>query len=485
VARRVLALILLGLALIVCVALAASESLTNRTGRTATAVTVTFSEQVRITSYNEAVFPTKEPSSRSETFRFSGGQLEDGARFAISWAPSGADITSTEWETTGASAATSTPRSPNARPEYDAIIGPTFDRSSSDGVGGAILIPNLGIKSEELRMSHTTFLELLRRNTGNEVEAVHDLQAIIGLADTLHHGWGGQITVDVGWEWNGMNKWAEQVIDEINAGLGRPYFRKVQGSSAEWVFDFSAADWKEDRNIEESVRLSSAGDPASCRFRVSGIFRFENDFKTRLRAAVVRTILLYADYDPALLSHIGYDTAYFEKTGFSADFLNLLSVLADLPTGRDFAPDQNEVNRSPVAVLPHSMRAYVGEEAVLDAQASFDVDGKVVGLRWVQLAPTKLGPDYTTSERVQLAGADSSTALFTPQWPGTYRFLLSVEDGAGAGAQATIGVDVVWRENLLPRYRGISASEYYEADSYRQQKNPKCMKNNNLNHDTL
>jgi len=108
VARRVLALALLGLALVVCGALAASESLANRTGRTATAVTVTFSEQVRITSYDESVFPTKDPSSRSETFRFSGGQLDNGARFAVSWTPSGAEITGTEWETTGSASAGST-----------------------------------------------------------------------------------------------------------------------------------------------------------------------------------------------------------------------------------------------------------------------------------------------------------------------------------------------------------------------------------------
>jgi hypothetical protein len=112
VARRVLALIFLGLALIVCVALAASESLTNRTGRTATAVAVTFSEQVRITSFDETVFPTKEPSSRSDTFTFSGGQLENGARFSVSWTPSTAEITTTEWETTGASAGASSNSTP-------------------------------------------------------------------------------------------------------------------------------------------------------------------------------------------------------------------------------------------------------------------------------------------------------------------------------------------------------------------------------------
>jgi len=97
VARRVLALVCLGVALIVCVALAVSESLTNRTGKTATAVTVTFSEQVRITSYDESVFPTKEPSSRSATFRFSGGQLENGARFSVSWTPASAILGSFEW----------------------------------------------------------------------------------------------------------------------------------------------------------------------------------------------------------------------------------------------------------------------------------------------------------------------------------------------------------------------------------------------------
>ena len=75
----------------------------NRTGRTAAAMTVVFSEQVRITSYDETVFPTKEPSSRSETFRLGGGQLENDARFSVSWTPNTAEITSTEWETTGRS----------------------------------------------------------------------------------------------------------------------------------------------------------------------------------------------------------------------------------------------------------------------------------------------------------------------------------------------------------------------------------------------
>ena len=42
--RRAFALVVLGVVVLVCTALAASEYLTNRTGKTATAVTVTFSE---------------------------------------------------------------------------------------------------------------------------------------------------------------------------------------------------------------------------------------------------------------------------------------------------------------------------------------------------------------------------------------------------------------------------------------------------------
>jgi arabinogalactan endo-1,4-beta-galactosidase len=99
VARRVPALILLGIAIVVCTALAASESLRNRTGNTTTAVTVTFSEKVTITGYNSSVFMTQEPTGKAESFRFSGGQLEDGGRFMISWSPSDAEILESEWET--------------------------------------------------------------------------------------------------------------------------------------------------------------------------------------------------------------------------------------------------------------------------------------------------------------------------------------------------------------------------------------------------
>jgi hypothetical protein len=102
--RRVLALVLLGVVVLVCAALAASESLRNDSMKTASGVTIQFSDSVRVTSWDTATFPTCSPSSgRAESFAFSGGELGSGGQFRVSWTPSTAEITDTEWETTGAS----------------------------------------------------------------------------------------------------------------------------------------------------------------------------------------------------------------------------------------------------------------------------------------------------------------------------------------------------------------------------------------------
>ena len=685
-ARRATALVLLSAVLLVLTASAASEYLTNRTGKTATAVTVAFSEEVRITSYDESVFSEQDPTGRAETLTFSGGELANGGRFKVAWTPSSASVVNCEWltgrelgvappgvvgvgrqagstasigeidweeipvsvsyrgaenvffscdgdndwanarfwdragchvatfsagvsnaglavrvlldeydrigqygynvgfrmggsalymmlsphdqrgrlaadvngqwlelgtimlgpldvtdttvrawfpsaiyaqrfavETLAASpvdlhleyvegtrrelfsyvgsgqaawigegaplpgsvlnapssavdagdtgeigrAAIPVSVAPNAKPEYAAIIGTTFDRSPSDGMGGTFLIPNLGIKSEELQMKYTTFLELLRRNTGNEPEALRDPQTIIGPADTLHHGWGSEITVYVVSESAGMNKWVEQIISEINVGLGRTYLRQVQGFSAEWVFDFGVLTGldrlRSEQGIDAVAKLSPEGDPLSCCFAISGLFAYEEDFKTRLRKSIAQTMLLYEDYDPALLSHLGYDGyTYFEKTGFSVDFLNLFSVLGELPNGRDFAPDLNEVNRSPIAVTLPLLKARVGDPITLDASGSVDIDGNVVSCSWVQAFPTKLGTDYVSDQAVILAGADSAAASFTPAWPGNYRFTLTVVDDAGACAYATVNVEVSPTTPVLGSVRGCASGAYYD-----------------------
>ena len=129
-ARRATALVLLSAVLLVLTASAASEYLTNRTGKTATAVTVTFSEEVRVTSHDESVFPDQEPTGRAETFTFSGGELANGGRFKLSWTPSSAEISNVKWETSASAAASLT--GTNAPLTYDQIMAQVAHYPSPD-----------------------------------------------------------------------------------------------------------------------------------------------------------------------------------------------------------------------------------------------------------------------------------------------------------------------------------------------------------------
>ena len=101
-ARRVLvlAVVVAAVALLGASTSGLSSAPLNDTGLTATAVTVTFDQQVRITSYDQSVFTTEDPVGRATSFRFSGGELENGMRFSMSWSPSDAEITDVQWETT-------------------------------------------------------------------------------------------------------------------------------------------------------------------------------------------------------------------------------------------------------------------------------------------------------------------------------------------------------------------------------------------------
>ena len=77
--------------------LGATETLTNRSGRPVAGVRAGFSEQVRITSFDTAVFAHQEPPGRAADFTFSNGELRNGGRFRLSWTPSTAVIVETEW----------------------------------------------------------------------------------------------------------------------------------------------------------------------------------------------------------------------------------------------------------------------------------------------------------------------------------------------------------------------------------------------------
>jgi len=428
-------------------------------------LTVTFSEPVTITGFGD-VLTSVEPAGKSDTFIFLGGVLDAWDGHWLSWEPASAQLTGQVWFFTEAEVSASRTSAgaqgtgPNARPEYGDVIGATFERERGDGVGADNLIPNLGIQSEDLQLRHTTFLELLLRSTGNELEAIRNPDAIVGLADTLHHGWGDEISVYIGSDTHGMSQWVEEVVDEINAGMSRALFRNVHTGAA-MRFEYSAVDYRNDREISADFTLSPSGDPVICVFRVSGLFVYEDDFKTRLRRAITNALLLYEDYDPALIPLIGRDSVNFEITTFSEDLFNILSVLRQLPNGRDFSLDKNEVNRSPIARCAKTMDAFVGDEIGLDASASTDPNGEVVSYSWRQVFPSKLDLQYRTNHIVALSSPSAAVTTFRAEWPGDYCFLLTVVDDAGASSELEVNVEVAFREAPFD-IEGVSTFAYWD-----------------------
>ena len=87
------------------------ETIRNDPGRTASGVTITFSARVRITSFDESVFPEQHPSGRDSEFTFSGGSLSPNGRFRVSWTPSTAEIEEVEWLRGSTASPLSTPAS--------------------------------------------------------------------------------------------------------------------------------------------------------------------------------------------------------------------------------------------------------------------------------------------------------------------------------------------------------------------------------------
>jgi len=128
--RLVVVLLVVALAVAV-LCLGATESLINRSGKTASGVVLTFSESVRITSHDESIFPTQEPSGRAMAFTFSEGSLANGARFRVSWSPNSAEIVSTQWVSTSVGL---------TRDQSSAPMGLTAT-TDTPTVGGNILSP--------------------------------------------------------------------------------------------------------------------------------------------------------------------------------------------------------------------------------------------------------------------------------------------------------------------------------------------------------
>jgi hypothetical protein len=120
--KRLAGVLLLAVLGVVLLCLGASQKLVNQTGEAASGVTLTFSDAVRITSYDKSVFPNQSPASgESESFTFSGGTLVAEGTFQVTWLPSNVKLKSSKWITSGSGEVTAA--SASAIPTtYDEIM---------------------------------------------------------------------------------------------------------------------------------------------------------------------------------------------------------------------------------------------------------------------------------------------------------------------------------------------------------------------------
>ena len=454
----------LGLAATLVVGLAgtclAGAMYRNDSGAVAQAVRIEFSEPAEITSMWPD-FPQRDPQGPATVIVLSGGEVAAGGWFSFTWRPDSARVVKIEWLSQLPSRAV-----PNHRPEFDALIGLSFSRSEADGGSAEDRIPNLGLHEPALQEAYTTFLELLLRNTGKEAGVVFAERLYIGPSDRLHRGWGASVSVYLGGEPAQMVGWAREVLAEINRALGVEYFRFThRRTEAQWLFDFSLAHYLMDRSLVSDVALKPDLSPSLCTFRVSGIYRYENDFKSTLRRAIVEVSLLFRGADERLLCHHGFDASGFPVTSFPRDFANMVLVLSRLETGRDFSHDRNVVNRSPVPVISDIRRALVGETVVLDASASYDPDGEVTTYSWRQIFADKEGTEYRTNHAVELGSPVEPAVSFVPRWPGRYWFEVRVEDDHGATSTALVAVDVRQPEPPF-EIRGMAAFAYLDVAGF-------------------
>ena len=95
--KRLVVVLLVWVLAVAVLCLGAAESLTNRSGKTASGVVLTFSESVRITSYDQTVFLDQDLTGRAERFTFSDGSLPNGGRFRLAWSPTSAEILEVAW----------------------------------------------------------------------------------------------------------------------------------------------------------------------------------------------------------------------------------------------------------------------------------------------------------------------------------------------------------------------------------------------------
>lgn len=329
------------------------------------------------------------------------------------------------------------------------------------------MIPALEINDPKLKQKYSSFLELFKRNTGKELNAVKNAQYIIGNVNSNNKKWGQQISVYIGHDYFCTDTIISGVIKEINTGLGFEYLKETSSLTTNgWNFDLSRVAHWENRKISSIVDFYDNGSPESCTFFIEGFFYYPNDLKIRLRQEITKNLLFYSNFDKDLLYTGTYDQRYIRNTQFKPDLLNIFRIIISLDKDHNFAYDLNELHEFPIADAGVSqMNRKAGEMIQLDATQSMAPGGVIDSYAWRQVFNTKTGENFITSNAVSLSGSTSPLASFVPQWPGNYRFELVVKDDEGLTSKDSVDIEVSFKTNPL-KIRGLNCFGYYEPNGF-------------------
>lgn len=309
--------------------------------------------------------------------------------------------------------------------ENDVEIGQYFDIQmdgisiTSDTTLNFQIIPNIEIQDPMFQFSYSSFLELLKRTSNKEIQAIVDTAALVGNVTTLNNKTlnlkndYGNYTLNLltGDSLNFSDN-ARQIGEEINSLLGYQLISEGAGS-VNW--DYSIL---HQSRIEIIEQIDNNPTRAIIHFRKYALN--EDQLNKELRLAFLKLLLMNNNIDDKLLSNFG---------DFKDEAINLIKLKYALTTDHDYLHDQNEIHRFPIANAGDDILNAKAENWIqLDGSKSISQDDSIISYHWHQNFMNKDGWEFISSNHVDIDDTLNMFPKFYAEYTGNYRFQLTVTD---------------------------------------------------------
>ncbi len=298
------------------------------------------------------------------------------------------------------------------------------------------LIPKIEIQDSVLKQKYSTFLEMLIRNTDADIDK----------------RW-KDLTFDFGnYKYEGLDYTDrfKTIGNEINT---LTFINIInENGNATISVDYS---YRDDSNISITASDSSGNPLKGILYKKSYALNTE-ELTQDIRLAFLKTLFLNNNVDENLL-----DT----DSNFTIDAINLIKIITSLQNETDLNIYMNEENWSPVSIAKVNVDTFYVEQTIeLFGSDSFDPDGNIVNYSWHQLHGDSLTLDYMTENEGILTDSTLANAHFVAEWPGLYRYQLTIEDNEGLQNSSFVDVLVTNRFQKEVKYKAINLLDSKEND---------------------